>query len=161
MLTPKQKTVCGNLLCLMKHDKAIPLHIALSHHGCPKFELAYNEESRKKGRRTKETPIPVQAARPIFFGDFVQSCGDLSLYRNEGAYCSDSSTSIDCSASSASAGCLGIRIGDTNTTSTKANNKDLTAVVFKAMNTLSVKEREQAYKDICTVCQQWYKKRLN
>jgi hypothetical protein len=101
-------------------------------------------------------------ATPIFFGDSVQSCGDLSLYRNEGAYCSDSSTSIDCSASSASAGCLGIRIGYTNTTSTKANNdKDLTAVVAKAMNTLSVTEREQAYKDICTVYQQWYKKRLN
>jgi hypothetical protein len=84
----------------------------------------------------------MQATAPVVVGGFVRSCvGGPSSYKlEEGGSCSASSA----------AGCFETRPGGGGNTPNKKtdDDDDPTVVIAKAMNNLSIQEREQAYEDM-------------
>jgi hypothetical protein len=118
---------------------------------------AYNV--RQKGKRITGSPsspsslsIP-KPATPLFFGEFVRTCGGPSS-NDEPLNVQDGGVS----SSSSSNGCFGIRFGGVGAAAGAAaagaaadpaeENEEATALIAKAMNHLSLQERELAYEDL-------------
>jgi hypothetical protein len=93
--------------------------------------------ARLKGRRIEDSPFlprkSVQLSTPFHCGNFVPLCGAPSHEQREGHGC---------------LGAYGITKGGAVKSNLVEDDQDTTVLIAKAMNQLSIKDREQAYEDL-------------
>jgi hypothetical protein len=107
----------------------------------------YNDQQKRRAMQSLSSNS-LLSATPFYFGDFVKSCGgsSSSSFSNNGAD------------EVGSSGCFGIRMGGISGGDGRATTRsipptgekddDPTVLIAKAMNHLSLQEREEAYEDL-------------